>query len=511
VDGGFTLTSLQELVKRLGGELSESVGDLTIREVQMDSREVLPGDLFVGVVGTREDGVHYLREAVQRGAAAVLTRGGQQETLPRELQGIPHWTHGRVRRTAGRAAAIAQGPPAQSLDVVGITGTNGKTSCAHLLGQLLRAGGRAPAVLGTAGHQLSGGLQETSTHTTPPAPQLQRLLARHQRNAGDCVVMEVSSHALVQQRTAGVDFEVGVFTNLTREHLDYHRDMRSYLAAKSKLFENLTPGSTAVLNKDDPAWEYLARVTEHAGARTITYSVQQAADFTASGLRTDIDGSRFTFDGMGIFSTELRIPLRGRFNVQNALAAVAAAHCLGVSPSTLVEGLTAFQPAPGRLEHVPSPGWDLEVFVDYAHTPDALEHALLALRETLLAQGENKQRLHVVFGCGGERDRGKRPVMGRVAERFADKVILTNDNPRGEDPEGIAQDILRGMQEGAQVCTVELDRRRAIELALREARPGDVILVAGKGHETRQWIGGQALEFNDRVVIQDLLCTGSPA
>jgi UDP-N-acetylmuramoyl-L-alanyl-D-glutamate--2,6-diaminopimelate ligase len=514
------LIGLQKLVQRLGGELSLCVGDLTIREVQLDSRQVQPGDLFVAVQGGREDGNAYVQDAIARGAAAVLTRGTQGREGTLEVQGVPHWTHGRVRRTAGRAAAMAQGPPPGSLEVVGITGTNGKTTCAHLLGQLLETGGLAPAVLGTAGHRLSGGLRERATLTTPPAPELQRLLARHQRAGGRSAVMEVSSHALDQQRTAGVDFRVGIFTNLSREHLDYHRDMRSYLAAKSRLFENLTPGSTAVLNKDDPAWEHLARVAEYAGARTITYSVQQTADFMATGLRTDVAGSRFTFDGMGIFSTELRIPLRGRFNVQNALAAIAAAHCLGVSPSTLLEGLTTFLPAPGRMEPVPCPGREFEIFVDYAHTPAALEQALCALRESLgepLPGRDGRDgraaQLWVVFGCGGDRDRGKRSEMGRVACANADRVIVTSDNPRSEEPQAIAEDILRGMSAGAgsDTCSVQLDRRKAIEFALREARPGDVILVAGKGHETEQWVAGRALAFDDRVVIQEALCAGSSA
>ncbi|HJM55795.1 MAG TPA: UDP-N-acetylmuramoyl-L-alanyl-D-glutamate--2,6-diaminopimelate ligase [Planctomycetota bacterium] len=505
---------LQDLVDEFGGELSGCEGDVWIREVQLDSRDVQPGDLFVAVKGGREDGGAYVADAIARGAVAVLSRDAQGREGAGPVPGVAHWTHDHVREAAGHAAARAQGPPTRSLQIVGITGTNGKTTCAHLLGQLLEAAGLTPAVLGTAGHSLSGGRTEESTHTTPPAPETQRLLARHQRAGGKSVVMEVSSHALDQKRTAGVDFKVGVFTNLTRDHLDYHSGMDSYLAAKARLFENLASGTTAVLNKDDPAWEHLARVARTAGAEIITYSVQQAADFRASDLRTETDGSRFTFDGMGIFSTELRIPLRGRFNVQNALAAIAAAHCLGASPSAneLAKGLATFQPVPGRMEPVPCPGRDLEVFVDYAHTPDALTHALGAAREGLRPHEERAPELWVVFGCGGDRDQGKREEMGRVAQAHSDRVVVTSDNPRSEDPASIAGDILRGLTHAqSDACTVELDRRKAIELALRQARPGDVILVAGKGHETRQTIGGEALPFDDRLVIQEALCAGSSA
>ena len=509
---------LQDLVRELGGELSPCAGELTIREVQLDSRDVQPGDLFVAVHGGREDGSTYVKDAIARGAIAVLSRGASGQEGPgqvsAEVSGVAHWTHDRVREAAGHAAARAQGPPRGSLDIVGITGTNGKTTSAHLLGQLLDSAGMAPAVLGTAGHRLHGDGVVKSTHTTPPAPEIQRLLARHQRAGGKSVVMEVSSHALDQKRTAGVDFRVAVFTNLTRDHLDYHSGMDSYLEAKARLFQNLASGTTAVLNKDDPAWEYLAGVARTAGAEIITYSVQQAADFRASELRTETDGSRFTFDGMGIFSTELRIPLRGRFNVQNTLAAIAAAHCLGASPSVneLAEGLATFQPAPGRLEPVPCSGRDLGIFVDYAHTPDALKHALCAAREGLQNTDGRDPELWVVFGCGGDRDRGKREEMGRVAGAHSHRLVVTSDNPRSEDPASIADDIQRGLtQAQSDACTVELDRRKAIEFALQQARPGDVILVAGKGHETEQWVDGEALPFDDRLVIQEALCAGSSA
>lgn len=505
---------LQELVGELGGGLLLCPAPIMIREVQLDSRAIQPGDLFVAVKGGREDGHAYVEDAIERGAAAVLSHGPEGLEGPCGSSGVALWIHDHVRGAAGHAAARAQGPPQGSLQVVGITGTNGKTTCAHLLGQLLETAGLAPAVLGTAGHILGEGRTVESTHTTPPAPETQRLLARHQSAGGKSVVMEVSSHALDQERTAGVDFRVGVFTNLTRDHLDYHSGMDSYLAAKARLFQNLASGTTAVLNKDDPAWEHLADVARTAGAEIITYSVQQAADFRASELRTEPDGSRFTFDGMGIFSTELRIPLRGRFNVQNALAAIAAAHCLGVSPSAnqLAEGLATFRPVPGRMESVPCPGRDLEVFVDYAHTPDALTHALGAAREGLGTDEGRPSELWVVFGCGGERDRGKREEMGRVAHDLSDRVVVTSDNPRTEDPATIASDILRGLTKSqSDACSVELNRRKAIELALGEARPGDVILVAGKGHETEQWIDGEALPFDDRLVIQEALCAGSTA
>lgn len=500
---------LRELIETLGGSCALQDAGPEVRDVHVDSRRVGVGDLFAALPGTEQDGGRFIADAVARGAVVVLTPHEcdlRAVNLCMPGLDVAHWVHQGARRVVGQAAALVHGSPARSLEVAGITGTNGKTTTAHILGHLLDEADLSPAVLGTAGHRLAGGRNLTATLTTPDAPELVRLLALHAKAGGRTVVMEVSSHALVQERTSGVDFDVAVFTNLTREHLDYHGDMDSYARAKARLFEHLAPGAVAVLNLDHPAWRTMAKAAERAGARTMTYSTRSPADLRASGLRTDLAGSLFNIDGMGIFSTELRLPLRGRYNVENALAAAAAARLLGASPSSVLEGLATTSAAPGRLEPVFTGGRGFQLYVDYAHSPDALERVLTVLRQDL-QEREDGGRLIVVFGCGGDRDAGKRPEMGRVASALADVAVVTSDNPRGESPERVIADILVGMGGGAQPArrVVEVDRRVAIQRAVELAHAGDVLLVAGKGHETGQEIGDRVLAFDDRVVAQEAL------
>ena len=316
--------------------------------------------------------------------------------------------------------------------------------------------------------------------------------------------MEVSSHALVQERTAGVELAVGVFTNLSREHLDYHGDMESYERAKRLLFERLGSGATAVLNADDPAWVGMAEAARHQRARIVTFSTRSRADLRAARLRTTPEGSLLSLDGMGFTSTELRLPLRGEYNVENALAAAAAALVMGAGPSAVVEGLATTSAAPGRLEPVPTGGRGFELYVDYAHSPAALERVLRLLREELHGRPRTG-RLILVFGCGGDRDRGKRPAMGRIAAGLADLCVVTSDNPRSEDPRAIVDDILAGMRGAGHPVIVELERRRAIRHAVGLAREGDVVLLAGKGHETHQTIGREVVAFDDRAVAEEAL------
>ncbi len=511
--GAGTMTLLSALAAAFGGRI---VGgrDVTLADVHLDSRRLEPGSLFVALPGTgpagrRDDGARYVAEAIERGAVAVLapcgvTEGPLRERLP---SATPLWLHPHPRRAAGLAAARVHGDPSERLQLAGITGTNGKTSSAHILGHLLILAGRRPAVLGTAGHSLAGGVKLSASHTTPDAPELQRILARHRLLGGDSCVMEVSSHALAQERTVALDFDVALFTNLSRDHLDYHGDMDAYAAAKARLFSGLSPGASAVLNRDDPAWGVMRRAAEAAGARVLTYSTRRAADLRASRLRTDGAGLRMTLDGMGISAKELRFPLRGRYNVENALAAAVAACRMGASPSTIVEGLATTSSAPGRMEPIPTGGRGFSMYVDYAHTPEALRNALSAC-----APQRRGGRLIVVFGCGGERDRGKRGAMGAVAAELSDLALVTSDNPRGEDPSVIIADILAGMQgaegmagEAKARVEVETDRRRAIDRAVSLAREGDVVLVAGKGHERHQVIGGRLLPFDDRCVAREAL------
>lgn len=496
---------LARLVDTLGGSCSglSSDGGPEIRDVQLDSRRVEPGHLFAALPGVVSDGARFIPQAIDRGASAVLApRSIESELLWRRDAGdVPLWVHPAARSIAGRAAALVHEDPSASMDVIAITGTNGKTTTAHLALQLLAASGRKPAVLGTAGHRLADGLPLPASHTTPDATELQRLLRRHRELGGDSVVLEVSSHALCQERTAGLDVDCAVFTNLTRDHLDYHGDMERYAQAKARLFASLREDAVAVLNADDEASELMAGVARERGARVYTYGTATEADLRATEIRIGTDDTYLTLSGMGFSPARLRLSLSGRFNVSNALAATAAVLLSGASPSALLEGLATVSPPPGRLERVLAAERGFSVFVDYAHSEDALRVVLGALRQTL--EG-GSGRLHVLFGCGGDRDRGKRAPMGRVASELADVVVVTSDNPRGEDPEKIIDDIRAGMTGGAEVH-FEVDRRLAIERAIGQARSGDVVLIAGKGHETVQTIGAKSFAFDDREVVREVL------
>ncbi|MCY2960732.1 MAG: UDP-N-acetylmuramoyl-L-alanyl-D-glutamate--2,6-diaminopimelate ligase [Planctomycetota bacterium] len=502
---------LADLVAGLGGVLRRpGSADTRVGGVRIDSRGVVAGDLFCAVSGSREDGARFAADAVRRGAVAVLS--------DRELEvpaGTALWIHPQARRAAGEAAARVLGNPARGMFVAGVTGTNGKTTTAHLIGHLLKAAGRRPAVLGTAGNRLADGNLVTATHTTPDAPELQRLIARHRDLGGDAIAMEVSSHALDQERTAGLDFDVAIFTNLTRDHLDYHGDLESYARAKQRLFESLRAGSTAVVNADEPASERMSAAARGRNAEVVTYSARLRGDLCASQLRSSLRGTHLILHGMGISRTRLWLPLAGRFNVENALAAAACALVSGASPSSILEGLANAPSAPGRLELVPTNGRGFTVLVDYAHSEDALENVCRTLRQSLAAPDADEPapatasatngRLIVVFGAGGDRDKGKRAPMGRVVNDFADLAIVTSDNPRSEDPARILTDIVAGMEPARARRIVESDRRRAIEIACGEARSGDVVLIAGKGHETTQTIGNEVHSFDDRAVAREVL------
>lgn len=494
------MVRLGELVAALGGtwERDASGAGPDIRDVHVDSRRAGAGTLFAALPGTREDGARFAPDALARGAAAVLSA--------RRLDAdCANWVHPEVRRVAGEAAALVHGRPAQDALVVGVTGTNGKTTVACLCGQLLERLGARPAVLGTVGHRLWG---ETlpATHTTPDATELQRLCRRHRDLGGDAIVLEVSSHALDQERVAGLWLDVAVFTNLTREHLDYHRTMEAYAAAKARIFERLKPGGTAVVGIDDGWAPVMIDAARARGARVVTFGIGSRADLRADRPSGGRRGTHLFLEGMGVPWTGLTIPLVGRHNVENALAASAAVLSLGASPSRVLEGLAAVTPPPGRLEPIDTGARGFRVFVDYAHTPDALERVLEALGELLAESAGSKQgRLLCVFGCGGERDRDKRATMGAAVAARADVALVTSDNPRGEDPEAILQDVLAGMGAPRGEVVVELDRRAAIRAALERARPNDVVLIAGKGHETWQQLSDRRVPFDDRQVAAEAL------
>jgi UDP-N-acetylmuramoyl-L-alanyl-D-glutamate--2,6-diaminopimelate ligase len=449
--------------------------EVEISGLAYSSQSVTPGALFFCVPGFRSDGHDFAPDAVARGAAALVTE--------RRLDlGVPEILVDDVRAAMGPAAARFYGDPTAELEVVGITGTNGKTTTAYLVRHLLEAAGRQTGLLGTV-KRVVGGVEEEVERTTPEAIDLQETF-RRMRDAGDqAVAMEVSSHALELGRVAGIRFACRVFTNLTQDHLDFHETMEAYFAAKRRLFEE--PG-LSVVNVDD---EYGRRIAAEVDA--VTFGIENDADYRARDIDFDVNGSRFTLETP---DGELRIesPLAGLFNVQNLLGAIAAVRSLGVEEISL-EG---FGRVPGRFEAVDE-GQDFGVLVDYAHTPDSLENVLRAARE--LARG----RLHVVFGAGGDRDRGKRPLMGDAARRLADRVLVTSDNPRSEEPEAIIDEVMEGAGPEAER---EVDRRRAIARVIEEAEPGDVVVIAGKGHEQGQeFENGRKEPFDDCSVARDAL------
>jgi len=472
-----TPVALDALVAELDG--ADLFGDPTgveVLDVVHDSRAVEPGALFCCVPGGRTDGHDHAGAAVESGAVALLVE--RRLDLP-----VPQLLVADARASMATLAAAFFGHPSRSMSVVGVTGTNGKTTTTHLLRNILEAAGRRTEVLGT----LSG------TRTTPEAPDLQRTLARWRDEGVEAVAMEVSSHALELHRVDATRFAVAVFTNLSRDHLDFHDSMESYFAAKARLFDPVL-SERGVTNLDSPYGRLLA---DTASIPTDTFSLTEADD-----LRLEASGSTFTWRGHRV-----RLGLGGSFNVANALAAAHAAVALGIDDAVVAEGLSLPIVVPGRFELVDA-GQPYPVVVDYAHTPDGLEQLLEAADDlvTVGSAGE-RGRVVVVFGCGGDRDATKRPAMGEVAASGADLVVLTADNSRHEDTAAIIGAVKQGFERvhprRAAELVVEPDRRAAIALALAAGRPGDVVLVAGKGHETTQDIGGVVTPFDDRRVVAE--------
>ncbi len=449
-------------------EVRGDVSGVDVGAVTHDSRAVAAGALFCCVPGSRSDGHDHAAAAVAAGAVALLVERFVDVDVPQVRVAA-------VRPQMARAASALHGHPARDLRIVGITGTNGKTTTAGFVHAILEAHGWCTAVIGTLTATGAG------PPNTPDSPELQARLAAHRDAGGHAVAMEVSSHALDQHRTDAIRFDVAVFTNLSRDHLDYHGTMEEYFAAKARLFE---PEQTerAVVNLDDPHGRLLR---DAARVPTTGYSLEDATD-----LRVGLAESTFTWRGQRV-----RVPAGGRFNVANALAALTAAAELGVPAATAAAGLATAPGVPGRLELVEE-GQPFAVVVDYAHTPDGLEQLLRAVREATSGGG-----LHLVFGCGGERDREKRPAMGAVASRLADRVTVTSDNPRSEDPHAIIASVVAGAT-GPAALDVEPDRRAAIAAALAAAGPGWVVVVAGKGHETTQELAGRTIPFDDREVVR---------
>jgi UDP-N-acetylmuramoyl-L-alanyl-D-glutamate--2,6-diaminopimelate ligase len=464
--------------------------------VAHDSRRVSPGALFVAIRGLETDGNRFVEAAVRKGAVAVAS-----EEPPKA--GTTWVRVPDARQALAVFSSALLGDPASSLTLVGVTGTNGKTTTAHLIDAAVRASGRSVGLLGTVHYRIGGRLAE-ATRTTPESSDLQGLF-REMVDAGcSHAVLEVSSHSLALERVHGCAFAVAVFTNLTRDHLDFHGDMESYYAAKRRLFDSLLrPDGHAIVNADDDRAADLIRAVS---GKVWTYSLERLADLKAEDVSLSLEGARF-LARTPLGPLEVRTRLLGRFNVQNALAALGAALALGIPPEAALAGLGSLEGVPGRLERV-EVGQDFAVIVDYAHTDDALRNVLETIREL------KPRRLVTVFGCGGDRDRTKRPLMGAVASRLSDVAVITSDNPRSEPPEAILEEIQRGMPPagegrngGRRVAErhVIVDRREAIARALELAGAGDVVVIAGKGHETYQVLRDRTVPFDDRQVVRDIL------
>lgn len=488
-------SELMQALPKFCWQGAQDPAEVWVSEVAYDSRRVQPGALFVAVPGQRFDGHDFVHDALSRGAVAlVVERPVGVDSVP-VLQ-VPH-----AREALGLLANRFYNVPSRSLLLIGVTGTNGKTTTAHLIAHLLRAAGYRAGLIGTLGASLDGVGEVPIAHTTPEAPDIQRVLHLAAQREVQAVVMEVSSHALHQHRTLGLEFDLAVFTNLTQDHLDYHGTMEEYAANKRRLFTDYPQRTRkrfqGVFNLDDVTgkqwyeesfytrWGYGVR-SEEAQVRAI--EVRALPDSVY--LRVATPAGEHT----------LRVPLAGAFQVYNILAALTASFALSLPVETSLSALESAPPVPGRFEIVPNRR-GITVVVDYAHTPDGLQNLLSSARAL------QPRRLIVVFGCGGNRDRSKRPRMGAIAAQMADQCVVTSDNPRDEPPEAIIEEILQGMPERVNVL-VEPDRRQAIARAIAQAQPGDMVVIAGKGHETVQIVGSQRIPFDDRQVAREILEEG---
>jgi UDP-N-acetylmuramoyl-L-alanyl-D-glutamate--2,6-diaminopimelate ligase len=483
----------------LRGTASTHTGDATqIAGLDYDSRRVKPGWAFVAMQGDSTNGNRYIDVALKNGAVAVVTDSKEEPQRP----GVPWAVAANGRHALAQMSANFYGHPAEKLKIIGITGTNGKTTTSFLGENILRSCGKSGALIGTIEYHVAGKVLP-APHTTPEALELNQIFAEAVGAGASHAVMEVSSHALAQGRVWGVPYEVAVFTNLTRDHLDYHQDMQSYFEAKQILFTGCgaPPPKTAVINADDEYGMRLAKAKAPASERVITYGIQ-AGDFRATNLNLQQDGSSFelvTPSG----TQKIETALIGGINVYNTLAAAAATLACGCSLDQIADAMRRFKQVPGRFEKVDC-GQPFAVIVDYAHTDDALRNLTRIARE-FVSRGKGQGRVITVFGCGGDRDRTKRPLMGQAAGEGSDFVVLTSDNPRSEDPANVIADSLPGLKKTNTRYTIEADRAKAIRLALAEAAPGDMVLIAGKGHEKTQTSREGVFPFDDVQVARQAL------
>lgn len=479
--------SLDELATAIAGARVIGSDNPVVRDVTHDSRNVQPGALYVAIRGFRTDGHDYVSQAADRGAVAICVDHDLATDVPQLV--VPS-----TREALGPLAAAVWDHPSRNFTLIGVTGTNGKTTVTHMIEAITRAAGKRTGLIGTVGARVSGGsdgetLRIPLDRTTPEASELQRLFAQMSDAGSEVVVMEVSSHALSLGRVAGTDFALGAFTNLSQDHLDFHQTMEEYFLAKALLFE-MVP--VAVVQSDGP-WG--RRIISRIPATTTVTEVGEGGDLSATDVVLKVDRSTFTLR-RGIESVPVTLPIAGRFNIDNALIAAGCAGHLGIPLDAIAAGLATLEPVPGRFEHVPSAA-GFDIVVDYAHTPDGVANAVAAGRA--ICSGS----ILVVVGAGGDRDQAKRPLMGAAAAR-ADQLFITSDNPRTEDPDRIIEQILAGIDDHSTV-TVEPDRRLAITAAIASARPGDLILILGKGHELGQDVGGVVSPFDDRVVAREAM------
>ena len=477
---------LTEITNRIATLAVTGSTERDITDICIDSREAKPGCLFVAMRGTQVDGHRFIQKATEAGAEAVMC-----ETMPATTDGnVTYILVPSCEEAVGPAATTFFGNPTQKLKLVGVTGTNGKTTIATLLYNMFRKMGHRCGLLSTVCNYIEDEAIPAS-HTTPDPIELNRLLAKMVEAGCEYAFMECSSHAIIQRRIGGLRFEGGIFTNLTRDHLDYHKTFENYRDAKKLFFDNLPKGAFAVTNADDKNGMVMVQNTK---ATVKTYSTRSMADFRARILECHFEGMMLEID-----NREVAVQFIGKFNVSNLLAVYAAAIMLGKAPEDILLVMSTLKSVAGRLEPIRSAD-GVTAVVDYAHTPDALENVLNAIHEVLNGKG----RIITVCGCGGNRDKGKRPLMAQEAARQSDKVILTSDNPRHEEPEAILNDMQAGMQPAQAKGVIRItDRRQAIRTAVAMAMPGDVILIAGKGHEDYQIVGDVKHHFDDREEVRN--------
>lgn len=486
------MKTIKELFKDIKYKLINLESDFPIKGISSDSRTIKKDELFIAVKGPEQDGHDYIEEALKKGASSICS-----EKVP---EGLDKGGFIIVKDTTKILPALASrffGGASKILQFIGITGTNGKTTTSYLVYEILKAAKKSPSLLGSIQYRIRDEIAN-SPNTTPGPLSLHALLRRMKDSGGDYVVMEVSSHALKQSRVAGIDFSIAALTNITGDHLDYHRTMADYVKSKRLLFESLNKNGFAILNSDDKFYDGFRNVTK---CKIISYGIEKKADFKATHIELDINGSQFlmhTPNG----TMNMRTSLIGQHNVYNILTAASISFAIGIEQNVMRDAISRFSQPPGRLELVDA-GQPFKVFIDYAHTHDALERVLSTIK--LFCRG----KVVVVFGCGGDRDRTKRAKMGKIASKIADYVVLTNDNPRRESPDAILSEIEKGLCHNFKAYKKIPDRFKAIEESLENRDANDIVVIAGKGHEDYQIIGDNIFPFNDKKVVETILCESS--